>query len=131
MKFSQWLLHEEKSDKKFDGLFTDMFAARDHAHALHLATKSYAQHKALGGFYEGLLDLVDQIIETYQGKYGLINVEKIDHDKFSSEPVKFVSDFGDLVKKARDMFDDEHLKNLIDDVSALTYQTLYKLKFLK
>jgi hypothetical protein len=131
MKFSQWLLHEEKSDKDFDGLFTDMFAARDHAHALHLSTKSYAQHKALGGFYEKLLDLVDQIIEAYQGKNGLINVQKINHDKFASDPVKFVSDFGDLVKKSREMFEDEHLKNLVDEISALTYQTLYKLKFLK
>jgi hypothetical protein len=38
-----------------------LFLTRELAHRYHLSTKSYAQHKALGNFYEDLLDLTDDL----------------------------------------------------------------------
>jgi hypothetical protein len=50
--------------------------ARDLAHREHLKTKSYAQHKALGKFYNDIVDNADAIAEAYQGQYGLMkNIE--------------------------------------------------------
>lgn len=37
------------------------------AHFLHLQTASYAAHKALGHYYENIVDLADKYAEAYQG----------------------------------------------------------------
>lgn len=50
-------------------VFQKMFEARDVIHYKHLNTTSYAEHKALGKFYNKWLDLTDTFIETYQGRY--------------------------------------------------------------
>ena len=42
-----------------------MFAFRDKLHLLHLATTSYAQHKALDELYSDLPGVFDGIAETY------------------------------------------------------------------
>ena len=39
-------------------------------HVLHLQSRSYSEHKALQGFYTAMPDLVDGVIEAYQGRYG-------------------------------------------------------------
>jgi hypothetical protein len=46
--------------------------SREQAHILHLQTNSYAAHKALNAYYDGIVPLVDKYIESYQGKYGIV-----------------------------------------------------------
>lgn len=46
--------------------------SRNQAHAFHLETSSYAQHKALEKYYEKIVDLLDDYAEAYMGKYGRI-----------------------------------------------------------
>jgi hypothetical protein len=53
-------------------LATRVFQARDVAHRQHWATESYAEHVALGAFYEGVVDAVDAVVENYQGTFGKI-----------------------------------------------------------
>ena len=36
----------------------------------HLTTKSFAEHKALQAYYEGIVPLLDAYAEAYMGKYG-------------------------------------------------------------
>ena len=43
----------------------------------HFSTKSYAEHKALGKFYDDLIGKIDTIVEAYQGYYGLIGEVRI------------------------------------------------------
>ena len=49
-----------------------LFYARTVTHIEHLKTKSYAKHKALGKFYDGIIDLADSLAEAYQGDRGLL-----------------------------------------------------------
>ena len=42
------------------------------AHVAHLQSKSYAEHVTLKEVYEELPELLDSIMETYQGKYGSV-----------------------------------------------------------
>jgi len=49
-----------------------LFLARDVTHSVHLNTRSYAKHKALGKFYESVVGLADDFAEAYQGRHGLI-----------------------------------------------------------
>lgn len=51
---------------------------RDRAHLEHWKTKSYAEHKALAEFYDGVLELIDGFVEQYQGYYGKrMDIEQI------------------------------------------------------
>lgn len=124
-------LNEFQSAKNASVLFSKLFEARDFAHKAHLATKSYAQHKALNSFYDNVLDLLDQLIEVYQGQYGLTKIE------FSSvkdaDVIEYFEDLAKFVVEGHGAFDkkDSHIHNIVDEITALCYSTLYKLKFLK
>jgi Family of unknown function (DUF5856) len=123
-------LQEYKQSKGAKGLIQKMFEARQVAHNCHLKTKSFAEHKALQGFYEGVLDLVDEFTETYQGQYGLVGDFDLDI-KPVGDAVEYLEDCSKLFSVGRDSLKDSHLKNIMDEVVSLTYRTLYKLKFLK
>jgi hypothetical protein len=117
------------SPSKFIGR---LFEARDVAHLEHLRVKgpgAYAAHTALGGFYDGILDLADGFVESYQGKYGIVSFEVK-----SVKPLDFMEYIVELAKYvegSRDMFKEDYLKNQIDEMASLCYSTIYKLKFLK
>jgi len=42
------------------------------AHVAHLQTKSYPRHKTLNEVYDELPDLLDSLLESWQGKYGTV-----------------------------------------------------------
>lgn len=114
-------------------LVMKLFHARTAAHVMHLQTRSYATHKALSDFYEGIVDLADAIAETWQGDYGLIAEYPPRYTPYT-EPVKLMEDLGTWIEgHRRELCDDDdtHLQNIIDEVAALIRQTTYKLKFLK
>ena len=50
------------------------FATRNAAHLEHWRTKSFAQHDALGIFYDALLAALDPIVEAHQGVFKLVSV---------------------------------------------------------
>lgn len=126
-------INEFKASGKIKDFVAKLFEARQVAHTAHLQTKSYAEHKALGSFYEDILSLADQFIETYQGQYGIVSgYESLDTSK-KDDIVKYLEDFAEEVKTNRKNLNesDTHLQNILDEITGLTYQTLYKLKFLK
>jgi len=114
--------------------FGKLFQIRDQIHLRHLRVSgigSYATHKALNEFYDEILDLTDSLIESYQGKYGIVNItikESKDIDAISLlKELVSLTDGGSAYK----MFKETWLQNQLDEISALTYQTLYKLQNLK
>jgi hypothetical protein len=130
----------EKSEKTGCAkLFSKLFESREMAHIYHLQVRgdegSYAAHVALGAYYEGVLELVDEIIETYQGQYGLVEgYEIIDTaETKTKEKIEYFEDLAKFIKEERKCISEEdtHLHNIIDEVVALVYKTLYKLKFNK
>jgi len=112
-------------------LIGHLFLARDVTHSVHLNTRSYAKHKALGGFYGKVIDLADDLAEAYQGRYGLIGPITLHSAKKTNNVVAFLEDSLEDVKKARKEYeDDTALQNIIDEIEGLYLSTLYKLKFL-
>lgn len=114
--------------------FGKLFQIRDQIHLRHLKVSgpaSYAAHKALNEFYDSILDLTDGLIESYQGKYGIINIvikESKDLDAISLlKELVSLTDSGAAYK----MFKETWLQNELDEISKLTYSTLYKLQNLK
>jgi len=110
-----------------------MFLARDVTHSVHLNTRSYAKHKALQEFYEGIVDLADGLAEAYQGRHGLIGPITLHSAKKSSNVIEFLQDqLAEIEKERYDVIDksDTALQNLVDGVIELYLSTLYKLRFL-
>lgn len=104
------------------------------AHVLHLQSRSYAEHKALQGFYQDLPDLVDSVIEAWQGRNGEL-VEYPDQIVELSEhkdALEFVTFLKILLDDERYVLGEEsEIQNLVDEIAALIDSTLYKLTFLK
>jgi len=100
------------------------------AHFMHLSTDSYSAHKALGHYYEDIIELADDFAEAYQGRYNKI---KSYPDEFHAgkDPVKYLKSLQSFVDEARkDLPQDSEIQNIIDEISQLIDSTLYKLKFL-
>lgn len=119
--------------------FSKLFESREMAHVYHLQVRgdegSYAKHMALGSYYEEVLGMVDDVIEVYQGQYGIVeNYDVIDTSETKSkEPIAYFEELGEYIKHAKKCISEEdtHLHSIIDDIVCLLYKTLYKLKFNK
>lgn len=100
------------------------------AHFLHLSTKSYAEHKALGGFYEDILDLADKYAEAFQGHYGIIPLTAyIDDFKVQKDAKTYIKGLLQFAKGMRkELPDDPDLQNIHDEIVGLIAATLYKLE---
>jgi hypothetical protein len=108
-----------------------LFLARDVTHSVHLNTRSYAKHKALGGFYPKIIDLADDLVETYQGRHGLIGPITLHSAEKTGNVVEFLEDSMKKIEKGREEFgDDTAIQNIVDEIVGLYLKTLYKLKFL-
>ena len=110
-----------------------LFLARDVAHSVHLNTRSYAKHKALQKFYEGIVDLADGLSEAYQGRHGLMGPITLHSAKKSNNIIEFLEDSLAQIESSRyEVIDksDTALHNLVDGIVELYLSTLYKLKFL-
>ena len=110
-----------------------LFQSRNQSHIYHLQTSSYAKHIALNEYYDEIVDIVDSIVESYQGKYEILKGYKMAgtlKDLEGEEDI--VKYFEGLAKycelKRTKLPQDAFLNNLYDDVDTLIRSTLYKLK---
>lgn len=124
-----------KKENSTQPLFSKLFQSRDVAHILHLKVNgemgSFAAHSALNSYYEEIIPLLDELIETYQGQYGLIEDYSINISIPSDKLVYFEDLAASIAVTRNDVAPDTHLQNIIDEIVALVYRTIYKLKFLK
>lgn len=101
-------------------------------HVQHLQTQSYAEHKALGSYYGDVEDLIDSLIESMQGKYGIIYGYEYTSDDIGTNPLQYMVMLHEYVRDNRSMMPgDSHIQNIIDEIAALIDSTIYKLRFLK
>lgn len=99
----------------------------------HLKTDKYSAHIALNEFYDDIVDMVDNLIEHYQGEHGkvgdlknLMSTEKIG-------AIQYLTELAEFAKAGRDQFfkEDSGLCSDVDDILGCINSTLYKLKELK
>lgn len=111
-------------------LIAKVFEARNVAHLAHWSTSSYAQHVALGGFYDGAIDSIDAIAECYQGAFNKVGKVKLTTSDRSvipllTEQVIWIKDNREAICQ-----DLSPLENLVDGLMELYLSTLYKLNHL-
>lgn len=106
-----------------------LFFARNVTHIEHLRTKSYAQHKALGNFYDEVIELADKLAEAYQGEKGLMGeiplYAKMPNYLIDVFLEKQLMTIDELRKTASTR---SAIQNIIDEVVELYLTTLYKLR---
>lgn len=116
-------------------LLAIMFLSRDLAHRMHLKTDSYAQHMALGSFYDAIVKNADSIAEMYQGRNGIIEeIPLLEDDEDMSDPVEVLTRHLDWLEEIRYTAVEESdtaIQNEIDSAVGTYLSALYKLKRLK
>lgn len=123
-----------ESNDDFCEMICNILHSRNQAHVFHLQTQSFAEHKALNDYYDGVIDLFDGIVESYQGKYGIIKnfkTFKIEQYKNNKKVISYFERLLDIIEENRDSVEDSYIQNQIDTVQELINSTLYKLRFLK
>ena len=119
--------------ENFIKLVSYLFHSRTQVHVFHLQTKSFAEHKALNDYYDEIIELVDGLIESYQGKYGIIvNYENPPLQNYTdnAQVVSYFSKLVDIIEVLRQDVEDSYIQNQIDGVMELVESTKYKLRFL-
>ena len=111
------------------------FHSRTQAHIFHTRVTgpgSFAAHNALQAYYEGIIPLLDGLVETYQGQYGLIEykeVNGVDNDASIENMIKYFDNLCKFIAKERQdsKLQMTWLQNDIDTIASLLYSTKYKL----
>ena len=104
------------------------------AHILHLQSRSYSEHQALGAYYSEVGDLVDAFIEAYQGKYSIIDnypAEYVSPAAGAIAYLQYLEAEVETLRRANGFPQDSELQNEVDNIANLINSTLYKLRFLK
>ena len=109
--------------------------SRTQAHVFHLGVSgpgAFAAHMALGTYYDKIVDLLDGLVESYQGKYGLIKFKPVINLDNNCDGANIVSYFDKLIQivcalRQAPNLSDSFIQNEIDNVVNLLYSTKYKL----
>jgi len=111
------------------------FHSRTQAHVFHLRVKgpgAFAAHSALNTYYDEIVGIIDGLVESYQGKYGIIEfkeVNNLDNDASFENIIKYFTNLCTFLEKERKdaKLQDSWIQNQIDNISELLYSTKYKL----
>jgi DNA-binding ferritin-like protein len=112
-----------------------LFHSQTQMHVFHLGVSgpgAYAAHKALQKYYESIDGITDGLVESYQGKNGLIQFKQvagIDNNCDTRNIIEYLDKICMIVKTLRQSPElrDSYIQNQIDNVEDLIYSTKYKL----
>ena len=100
----------------------------------HWQSQSLSEHKALNKYYDGIPAIVDGIVESYQGKYGIQKGYRLFEVRDYSTPeevINFLKKLDEDVEMLRQSIKESYIQNQIDNVLQLIETTVYKLENLK
>lgn len=125
---------EDNGDETLVELVMDLLHSATIAHIMHWQTESYAAHVALGEFYSEMPELIDAVIEAYQGKNNVI-LRNFPIEIFISEdmaPLAYMEYLSQELTEGRALFgEDSEIQNLVDTIADLIDSTMYKLRRFK
>ena len=118
----------------FAKLISYLFHSRTQSHIFHLQTQSFAEHMALNVYYDGIVPLIDGIVEAYQGKYGIVkgysNFNLMEYNN-TQQVVAYLDTLCKAVYEVYQSTEDTNIQNLLDSITDLIKSTIYKLQNLR
>jgi hypothetical protein len=120
-------------DKTMKELISKVFSTRNGLHFAHWKSHSYAEHVALGELYEGIVGVLDEVVEVYQGKYGLLNNVSCGSSTVPGNVVSHIKAEAAWVGSNRDTISNncEAIGAILDTLEAAYLKVIYKLENLK
>ena len=117
-------------DNEIGDLVLTLLHSATNTHILHWQSKSYAEHQALGAFYEALPGKVDELVEAIQGRYdSTIEFPATYHTPADTGKLE-LSDLSEYFEESREVLpQDTEIQNIADEIQALIDSTLYLLRF--
>ena len=116
-------------------MLKEFLKVRAQMRVYHWQTHSYSRHKGADVFYEKIEDLIDEFIESYQGRYGRIKLGKSNmiklHDYSDQQILRFLVKFRNFLEKSITLFLEKKsprpvgLLNLRDEMIASVNKALY------
>lgn len=101
-----------------------LFQSRDMMHLTHLDTTSFAEHKALGAYYDSILELTDSFTEKYFGRNKRVEIVIPESKKMSA--VDHMKTMQKTIEAERESYPSD-LQNIMDEMLGLVNETLYLL----
>ena len=128
----------EKADELVGILIAELLNASVLTHKLHLKVTglgSYAQHMALGDFYNSIKDGADELAEQYQGhKMIILDTDKALMTNYILTSVDDCLDYLEklynLISEVQSMMTCSSIINKMDELKSTINTTKYKLNFL-
>ena len=107
-----------------------LFLAREIAHRIHLKTTSFAEHKTLNEFYEGIIPLADDFAQQFMGRYSIrLDIPYV-NNKYKGTVSEVLRQEMEWIEANRQQIvprTETALQNKIDEIVALYQNTLYQL----
>ena len=117
-------------DNEIGDLVLTLLHSATNTHILHWQSKSYAEHQALGAFYEKLPALVDGLVEAIQGRYDSTIEFPATYHTPADTGKRELHDLSEYFEDKRSVLpDDSEIQNIADEIQALIDSTLYLLRF--
>jgi len=106
-------------------------SAKQQAIVWHHQTTVYSEHKTLNEFYDEIVDLLDDLSESYAGIYGRLTPYEV-HDladwTSTQDTISYYRNCYDWLELERKTApQDSFIQNQLDEITQLLGSTLYKL----
>lgn len=116
-------------------LISRVFYSRNVAHWQHWRAQgegSYAAHKALGNFYDDVIDALDDLVEAYQGAYDLVGTIPAPPKAKTEILAQLEADAAWIEEHHEEICQGNRaVANLIDNLTGVYLRAVYKLRNLK
>jgi hypothetical protein len=109
----------------FAHLASLLFYSRDYAHRAHLAANRHATHVILDEFYKALTPMIDALVETYQGRNGILPIPQLVAEDDLANPGTVLRSHLAVIETID--LGDRALDAILDEICGLYLRTLYKL----
>lgn len=101
-------------------------------HIMHLGSRSFSEHMALGAYYTTVDKHVDALVEAYQGMKGELITDYPLPPRLRDgvSVLEYMRHLRKEVSSRRKSFSGPELQNILDTITELIDSTIYKLMFL-
>ena len=110
-------------------------SAKQQAIVWHQETLSFSEHKALENFYTEIVDLLDDLSESYAGIYGRLKGydvhDLVDWTSTADTIAYYKGCYQWLQEERKTAPQDSYIQNQLDEITQLLGSTLYQLTLTK